>query len=175
MVDQLALAARRVAPDEMTPLHGPGVYAYYVRDEQCLPGIDKGQDGLIYVGMTEQGLDARNHVTHKHSGFSTLRRSLGALLKDKLDLRALPRSAGKSRSNTLCYRFDDEGEKALTAWMQENLLCAQIEVTNDVAASEADLISALQPPLNLKGWRNPDASEIKALRALCAVEAERAR
>jgi hypothetical protein len=49
---------------------------------------------VLYVGMTESSLEVRNHFTHKHSGFSTLRRSLGALLRHELGLWPIPQRAG---------------------------------------------------------------------------------
>ena len=168
------LHSRKVPPDEIAPREGAGVYAYYVRDAVCLPGLKPGTEGLIYVGMTEQGLDAREHAQHKHSGFSTLRRSLGALLKEELKLTALPRSAGKSASNIRCFRFHDDGERALSKWMRDNLLCSQVEISCGVVELEAVLITASEPPLNLKGWRNPQAPHVRALRAQCASEAKRA-
>jgi hypothetical protein len=38
---------------------------------------------------------------------------------------------------------------------------------------EQDLVALAQPPLNLTGWPNPHAKELKALRKLCADEARR--
>jgi hypothetical protein len=172
MIDPEALLSRSVAPSKLTPPKGSGVYAYYTRHADCLPQLASGPNGIIYVGMTEQGLDARNHVTHSHSGFSTFRRSLGALLKDDLDLCARPRSSGASISNTRCYRFDEAGEKPLSEWMEANLLCAQIEAETEVASIEGYLIQTLEPPLNLQGWRNPQAAAVKVLRAVCVAEAE---
>lgn len=168
------LLASRCAPNNLVPLQGMGVYAYFLRKPDTLPGITTDESGILYVGMTEDGLDARNHVNHKHSGFSTLRRSLGAILKEDLNLRALPRSSGASKSNVRCYRFDEKGEAALTEWMRSNLLVAQAEVDGHVAAAEHELIIKLQPPLNLKGWPNPQAPNVKALRSACVREAERA-
>lgn len=169
------LLALSCAPSDLAPLQGSGVYAYCLRMADALPSITTSESGILYVGMTEDGLDARNHVNHAHSGFSTFRRSLGAILKAELDLRALPRSSGKSKSNVRCYRFDERGEAALTSWMQSNLLIAQAEVEGDVAACEHELITLLQPPLNLKGWANPQAPRVKALRAACMREAEQAQ
>ena len=167
-----ALLEHRCSVAKMTSLSGAGVYAYFIADPPMLPDILVPENEIIYVGMTEDGLDARNHVNHDHSGFSSFRRSLGAIIKENLDLKALPRSSGASRSNLRCYRFTEQGEAALTEWMKENLLCAQVEVAEDVSECERGLIATLQPPLNLKGWPNPQASAIKALRAACVREAE---
>jgi hypothetical protein len=110
------------------------------------------------------------------SGFSTLRRSLGALLKDELKLTAQPRGPGSSEQNLRCYRFDDPGEQRLTDWMRRHL---RIAVATHPAPApeqvEAELIALAQPPLNLTGWPNPHAKELKALRKSCADAARRTR
>lgn len=174
MVNAPRLLSERHPPKELPPLRGPGVYAYFLKSSHALCDIRVGDEGTLYVGMTGDGLDARNHLKHTHSGFSTFRRSLGAILKEELCLRALPRSSGSSKSNVRCYRFDEKGEAALTEWMHSNLLVAQAEVDAGVAACEHKIISTLRPPLNLKGWPNPQAPHIKALRLECVREAERA-
>jgi len=118
------MAQTRIDPDiflemavrasDLPAISGPGVYGICLSNPDRLPPIAAGKYGLLYVGMTEQGLDARNHFAHSHSGFSTFRRSLGAILKSDLDLTAFPRSSGTSKSNVTNYRFSDVGEQALT-------------------------------------------------------------
>jgi len=152
-------------------IKGPGIYLFCVRNRHALPKVIMDENGLLYVGMTEDSLEVRNHFEHKHSGFSTFRRSLGALLKDTLDLVAVPRSAGPSRSNMVNYRFTDEGERILTAWMVSNLLVGQANVHRNVLKCEKELISRLQPPLNLTGWPNPYRKAIKELRSVCVQQA----
>ncbi len=152
-------------------LSGSGVYVIYAAQPNCLPIVPSGTSSALYVGMTEDGLDARNHFYHRHSGFSTLRRSLGALLKQKLSLVAEPRSLGASRSNAVNYRFSNERERALSHWMTINLVLAQMECGKDTGVIEKQLILVLQPALNLVGWNNPYRASIKALRAACVGEA----
>ena len=65
----------------MPRVDGAGIYAFFLTDPALLHGIHIETSGPLYLGKTESSLDARNHFTHKHSGFSTLRRSLGAILK----------------------------------------------------------------------------------------------
>lgn len=120
--------------------------------------------------MTTQSLDARDHFRHKHSGFSTLRRSLGAILKNELSLSAIPRSPGPSRSNLNCYRFAGDGETRLSAWMEDNLVGAQEVLDRELATREQQLIAFIEPPLNLTGWSNPQRRLIKGLRAECVRE-----
>lgn len=164
--------ARAVAPSLAPAISSAGAYAVILANPESMPTVVPGRQGLLYVGMTDQALDARNHFLHAHSGFSTLRRSLGALLKEALSLKAIPRGPGSSKSNVRNYRFTDEGERALTEWMNGHLLLTQVAVDADLSAFEDDLIALLEPPLNLKGWPNSQRDMVKRLRAACAAEAE---
>jgi len=161
--------------DERPSNKAAGIYAYFIERHDELLSISVPADGLLYIGMTDSSLDARCHFEHAHSGFSTFRRSVGAILKSQLQLRALPRSPGASRSNVLNYRFEADGEDRLTNWMRENLTYSYREIADNVAAAEKAEIIEGCPPLNLIGWKNEDRSEIKRLRALCAAEASLAR
>ena len=171
-IDPDGFLAKAVRASELPAISGSGVYGICLTNPGSLPPISAGKNGLLYVGMTEQGLDARNHFTHTNSGFSTFRRSLGAILKTKLALNACPRSAGASRSNVVNYRFSDVGEQALTRWMYDHLSIAQAALTGDVAGKEKELIALMEPPLNLTGWPNPQRALIKRLRAECVDEAQ---
>jgi hypothetical protein len=174
-IDAAALLSRASTPSVVAAIHEPGIYAISLAPSSVLSGIIAGKDGVLYIGMTSATLDARSHFRHSHSGFSTFRRSLGALLKDELDLTAIPRGAGASASNFRNYRFSDFGEQALTNWMNRNLLMAQAAVAANVAELEMRLIAELKPPLNLTGWPNPQRTALKTLRAKCADEARRQR
>jgi hypothetical protein len=149
----------------------PGVYAVF-----ACAGISQGLAGLhpqrlLYVGMTEASLELRNHFDHGNSGFSTLRRSLGAILRDELGLCAIPRGPGASRTNVTNYRFAEEGEGRLSDWMRASLEWSFVALADDVPGSEAALIAALRPPLNLTGWPNPHRTHVMALRRQCRDEA----
>ncbi|WP_294538969.1 GIY-YIG nuclease family protein [uncultured Rhodoblastus sp.] len=154
---------------------GAGVYAFFLAEANVIDGLSVEPPGLIYLGMTDTSLEKRNHFHHAHSGFSSLRRSLGALLKEPLRLRAIPRAPGQSPSNTRNYRFRDEDELRLTDWMKSHLTYgfANVEVAANMV--EKELIATLQPPLNLKGWPNPQRRHLLALRAVCKDEAFAAR
>lgn len=172
-VDGFLVAA--VPPAHAAAINVPGIYAIRLASPDDLPSIVPGRGGLLYVGMTDAALEARSHFVHRHSGFSTFRRSLGALLKDDLGLRATPRAAGPSLTNSRNYRFADPGEQALSEWMNGHLLLAQAAVHEGLDKLEKDLIALLEPPLNLTGWPNPQRPMLKALRAACAEEARRAK
>lgn len=149
-----------------------GVYAYFLTEGASLGDIETRPDRLLYVGMTEDGLDVRNHFGKQSSGFSTFRRSLGAILKDQLDLSAMPRSQGPSKTNSLNYAFAGNGEASLSKWMEGNLLASFVSVqSSDISQLEKALITQMEPPLNLTDWKNPQRNRIKELRARCVTEA----
>jgi len=169
-----ALRANAVPLDDVRAPSAPGVYAWFLDDAHVLPSLpDQGRDP-IYVGLSSD-LAIREYNTHfkaGQSGFSTMRRSLGALLKDELHLRAQPRGTGASATNYRNYRFDDAGEAVLSGWMREHLRVA-VHPCVDPDEIETDLIALACPPLNLTKWANPHAAEIKALRKECVEEAKR--
>lgn len=175
IIDPNDLLATTVHSSVLPAITGAGVYAICAIAPDTLSPVIVGKRGLLYVGMTEQGLEARNHFRHENSGFSTFRRSLGALLKSQLGLTAIPRSNGISKSNVTNYRFTADGESRLTLWMVENLSIGQLALAESVALHEKDLIALMEPPLNLTGWNNPQRRIMKRLRAECAEEAARNR
>ncbi len=171
------LLARRFKLGE-SPEGGSGVYAFFLSDPTALAPLTAPPDGLLYVGMTspERSGSARDHIECAHSGGSTLRRSLGALLKDKLrpPLQAMPRAPREDPKNWQNYRFQDDGEAALRQWMKAHLqmnFVALDGTREDIRTCEKALIGELEPPLNLTDWPNPQASRIERLRGLCAQEA----
>ena len=162
----------RVETREFPP--APGFYAIYLATGDHIGGIPAAAGGLIYVGTSKNlaQRDMGTHFTSGQSGFSTLRRTLGALLKDELDLRAERRSLGPSPTNTQSYRFDSAGEDRLTSWMLEYLEIGYCQHDADRDEFERQLIADLQPPLNQTKWPNPHRQRIKALRAACRDEAK---
>lgn len=157
------LLASRCKADRVAESSSSGIYALWL-DNGVLTGIEPADEGLLYIGMTEAGLTSRNHFIHPSSGFSTLRRSLGAILKAELKLTAIPRSARSGRHH---FKFLPDGEQGLTNWMQTNLSYACAHLASDVRKIERQLILDRRPPLNLTGWKNPQAQLVKSLRALC--------
>ena len=105
----------------------------------------------------------RNHFALEHSGFSSPRRSLGALLKDKLSLRACRRAPGQSDSNWENYRFSDAGENALITVDERPLSMNHASLSgdkDDIEKAEDQVIARLQPPMNLNKWRNPQKKTV---------------
>jgi hypothetical protein len=174
VVEQLQSSQR--LPRERQPVT-PGVYGLFVQAYDGSaenPGyIDEWE--LFYIGMTAGG---RDHFGYSHSGLSSPRRSLGALLKDKLKLRAIPRGTGKSRSDFTNYRFEPQGELALTDWMYEHLKVSHVPVAGgkgQIHDMENQLLARLKPPLNLTGYpTNNLRRALREKRQLCRDEARAA-
>ena len=148
-----------------------GVYTILQKTPGVLRQVVEDDVVVLYVGMSTD-LSAREFDTHFDSaqtGFSTVRRSLGAVLKDELRLTALARGRGKTRSDFVNFRFEAEGEDRLTAWMRDHL-SVNTWPTNNYDVLERALIRELCPPLNLEK-ANPKNEAIRSLRRLCADEA----
>lgn len=129
-----------------------------------------------YVGKAEDSVRRRFAKEHlADTGRSTLRRSYGSLLKEELELVAMPRPGKEAPKpiNFTNYTFARASDGRLTDWMGTHLTVAARTATQP-RDLEQEAISALGPPLNLTGWDNPWAPEIKALRKVCADEARRA-
>ncbi len=166
------LTDNRFGPDDIPYRPEPGVYAIFASQRECLPFIVLPPNALVYIGRSDN-LSERNHFSQAHSGFSSPRRSLGALLKSALRLKAEPRSPGRSKTNYKKYRFAGDGEERLTAWMRRNLTYAIRPLNFDTQILERRLIRENAPPLNLTHWPNPQRAQIQALRRVCQEEAKR--
>ena len=111
------LGASKAPIDELRAPSEPGVYAWFLKDGVTLPGFVVPYDRLIYIGSSSS-LAQRQYETHfssRQTGFSTVRRTLGALLKEELRLVARPRGRGTTPQDFYCYRFEPDGEERLTA------------------------------------------------------------
>jgi len=152
----------------LTPPACPGIYAIYLRPDSSGLSFCTAGPEPVYLGISEdlaqRGPD--NHFRSGQTGFSTLRRSIGALLLDQLRLVPCPRATGWATTNFRNYRFDHQGERRLSEWMETNLLVAARPI-RDPERVEGRLVNFTHPPLNLKGWKNPNADRIRAARNLC--------
>ncbi|GJF12483.1 hypothetical protein NGTWS0302_01940 [Mycolicibacterium cyprinidarum] len=187
------LAAQRYTRDEVFVDPGPvpsesGAQGWWFRD---IPGdIDisgcEQQDGwtLLYVGSSpgppradgkpQTSQDLRKRIRY-HFGAgnasadgSTLRKSLGVLLGDQLDVAL--RRIGSGKRQTFAG-----GEAVLTRWMAENAAVSWV-LHPEPWYLEAKLIKALELPLNFQdNERNAFAPELKKLRRAAAVKAGKMR
>ena len=153
----------------------PGCYVL-VADQQAIRelGLRLGSSpAALYVGEAKYSIRKRvskDHLLENRTGSSTLRRSSGALLREKLDLHPQPRSHKRSKRDMTNYKFDPAGEIRLTGWISANVRMCPVPSTNPTK-TERELIRRLRPPLNLTnlgGWKNPEKAIIKAARKQCA-------
>ena len=134
------LNERRASIDKGSILAAPGVCAVFLRGKPKFPIAPASSDGLIYVGKSSDLAERAysGHFSSSGSGFSTLRRSIGALLKEQLALVAVPRGKGNSKSNYTQYRFDNAGDDRLTTWIKQNLEIGVCRIDADTKAVEKD-------------------------------------
>jgi len=158
----------------------PGIYAIgFIGEVFPFPtGENVVNNGdIIYIGKTEKSQKSRDAQTHFKSGktgSSTLRRSLGAILREDLGLQPIPRSKTESRMRD--YKFIEESEKQLTQWMMKNLSISFFEICEGkrlIRNAEIYIIQDLKPILNLThNSSNPYVSMLKELRAKCKMIAK---
>ena len=154
---------------------GPGIYAIGFEGENFpfpLKTLSVTNGDIIYIGKTNSSQKRRVLNTHFRSGrtgSSTLRRSLGALLRKELTLKPIPRSLVNGRVRD--YKFIIESENKLTEWMINNLTVSFYNYLGGkrlLRELESEIISILNPILNIDGNAiNQNGSLIKELRAKC--------
>lgn len=172
ILSQLKASATSIAELDAPP--DQGVYGFFLAAGGEVPHLAHAGSDALYIG-TSANLAQREFDTHfatGQSGSSTLRRSLGALMIEELQLKPQPRGTGASETNYRNYRFDDAGEERLSRWMEANLRVG-VHAVPEPRQVETELIALACPPLNLTHWANPQASTIKCARKAC-VEAARA-
>ena len=148
----------------------PAVYGIFAVIPDCLPTVQLSRTDFLYIGKSID-LASRGHFQAGKTSSSTLRRTLGALLKQEMGLRANARGRGRDPKDFTNYRFDENGEQKLTEWMKANLQIGFSIVIDDINEIEKRLVRYCEPVLNLTLWANPQAGKIKALRKTCANEA----
>jgi len=157
---------------QIEPPECPGFYALFASRDLHLSFVSITAQSLIYIGASNN-LKHRNIDTHfnsKQTGFSTVRRTLGASLKKELSLTARPRGSSPNPDKPHHFRFDPEGEDHLTEWMTEHI-SGSCHAFEDPKSLEHEVIAEACPVLNLTHWDNPYRQKIKRLRKVCAQEA----
>lgn len=92
----------------------------------------------------------RTHFAVGETGSSTVRRSLAALLLNKLAMVAVPRDLAKPDSSAN-FALDGESEVRLSGWMEQRLSLAIWSKPQDAILDEIEtaVVRQLHPPLNL--------------------------
>ena len=174
LVEALAALGGATLAIAEAPKHVPnrrGLYAVYASNEVWDElGVERRDGGPLYAGKAERSLLSRDVSTHfstGKTGSSTLRRSLAALLKDSLDLVAVPRNVAKP-SHFANFALERVSDELLTEWMRANLriaVWAAPESVSRLVLVERAVLMCLEPPLNLKDVPNPSRrlSEARAV------------
>ncbi|MBN7794643.1 GIY-YIG nuclease family protein [Microbacterium esteraromaticum] len=164
----------------------PGLYAIY-GDKQAWRdlGLEVAYDQPLYVGKAEKSLVSRdlnghfatNRKSTPRTGGSTVRRSFAALLRDALDLQAVPRNLAKPE-RFANYGLAEGGDARLNEWMHARLTLAvwpaPAGMTVPLGDVESAVIVRFTPPINLD--KNPGKlARLSAARADMAAEASRWR
>jgi len=147
------------------------VYAWYFRNTPSIVPTSNCHEcngfKLLYIGIAPayEGSSAtlrsriRTHLRGNASG-STLRLSLGCLLRQQLVLRLQP--AGRTGRLT----FGD-GEAVLSDWLEENALVVWY-IFNRPWEIETKMIQKISVPLNLRhNERHPFYQQLAAIRDNC--------
>ncbi len=121
------------------------------------------------------------HFSDGQTGRSTLRRSIGAILKEDLRLIAIPRGSKNDSKGCENYKFTLTGETDLTNWMRANLEIGYWVPHpyinyNQLRETEEIITIKLKPTLDLDNRTrryNPLAGKLRELREICKIEAQK--
>jgi hypothetical protein len=158
-------------------LREPGLYGWFF--EPAALGLDAAgchcRDGwpLLYVGLAQGRADSQGHLRGRiignhlrgNAGSSTLRRSIGSILRSAIGLRL---HLGTSRGSDSW----GPGEAALTNWLASNARIVWCEGASPWL-SERQLLAggALRLPLNIQGnAREPLRPWLQALRRQAVLD-----
>ena len=127
---------------------------------------------VVYIGKSKP--NSSRHFQSGSTGTSTIRRSLAALLANKLTLVSVPRSMDERDNDRYDnYMLDSESEDKLTQWMRCNFTAAFHEVADDKAEiTQTAMIQYSVPMFNFQN--NPEnkyGAEIKKYRKRLAEKA----
>ena len=106
---------RRGRRSTFTLGHETGVYALFLRKGSALPGMELGEQGLLYIGLAanRKGLKGRCHFNARTRNHSP-RKSLAVLLMNVLDL--VPVLFSKPTSGDT-WGLDATSDARLSQWM----------------------------------------------------------
>ena len=162
------LFGRRHGSTDINAIHWPGIYALFIDVRTALAPLTVPDSGLLYIRLSISKTELRNQFTG--SSTSTLRRSLGALLKGELELKVLPHHESESSRAKKEYLFDKVSEHRLSDWMERHVAFGFAPAQRDLRLIERRLIKQHQPALNLTSWSNPQRRLLSELRRDCADE-----
>jgi len=138
----------------------------------------------LYVGKSESNLagrDVRDHFgfttpnrTTSITGYSTVRRSFAALLRDSHGFQGVPRNPGRP-SNFANYGLSKEHDELLSSWMRKQLRLAAWpkppSCTQPLKEIERIILHQLLPPLNIDAVVTPWKPQLDATRLVLRTQA----
>ena len=154
-------------------LTAPGLYAWWLLDAESvtstmLASLQAG--ACLYVGQTDDLAERLlgDHFEGCSSGSSAPRRSLGAVLRDALDLQVYARGRGRSPKDAQHYAFSKDDEAALSRWLRQHVEVSlwRAPLGLKLKPLERVVIAELRPVLN-DDSPHPLAREVCEARACC--------
>lgn len=158
----------RVEPSQLSVVGHPGLYAWWERAVDLTPfwpeGFPEEPRGPVYLGVAKRSFTQRFGRMHFRSEdptrWSSLRRSLAALLCDELELLEGAKSHPRGK-----FSLSPESEARLTSWMDRHLQVSCV-LLQDPAAVEEELIRRTLCPLNYEhATGSPYRAAMRAARA----------
>ncbi|MDG4946851.1 hypothetical protein NMK71_10525 [Weeksellaceae bacterium KMM 9713] len=155
----------------------PGIYAiFYIGNDFPLIGDKVKKHDIIYIGKTESSQekrDAKTHFTSGKTGSSTVRKSIGSILCQEMNLNPIPRNDSDYIKGRIShFKFDENSEEKITEWMINNLALSFYEYPKsklEIETLESSIINELIPILNIaKNPSNPYRTALQTLRKNCA-------
>ena len=159
-----------------------GIYAFFfIGNDFPLLGDKVKRHEILYIGKTESSQEKRNaktHFTTGKTGGSTVRKSVGSILRSTKNLVPIPRNNTDYREGRFGhFKFDNESEEIITEWMKNNLGLSFFEYSGgkeEISEIEMGLINELIPVLNIsKNPKNPFKGQLLKLRENCASMARK--
>jgi|ERR1017187_2687569 hypothetical protein len=152
----------------------PGIYALFFYGKSFpLENYRHSANEILYIGKTlksQKSRDADTHFKTGKTGSSTLRKTFGSILHQKLKLVPIPRSQSDIEKRRYShFKFENKSEEKLTNWMIANLglsFYPYPKSAKEIDDLETSLINELAPILNIdrKNTSNPYYSHIRVLR-----------
>ncbi len=169
---QEAVAFTAVSAEDFRTHRGIYILSYCGRELGGSPWQDP-QPEVVYLGHT--GEDSFRHWQNS-TGYSTLRRSLAAMLATTLDLHAIPRNKDPEDTDRCSnYALDAQSEETLSRWMADNLRCAFLDLDPSQEEEWFEALMDYNAPMFVfqQNPNNHYGVQIKQYRARLIEEAER--
>lgn len=181
-IAEAILSSKTKFKDDLGCPDKPGLYAFILRDKGDL-GVFGKPGQVIFTGRDDESLAKGNwnaDLKEGKTGASVLRKSLGAVLKEKLKAVAFSRNGTLANVAVDHFKFDSKSEKELTQWMKENLefgywVYDDTATETSLADLEKEVTIQLKPTLDLSERtkkRNPLAGKLVELYQVCKDEAK---